>query len=101
MVGHLLRTILMSGRISAQREHHGEIVAKGKWPASSHRTPPPDSEPSRATLLDEPIASPGGTSWGAFSLNLHSRSLVRRPVTVSGSATGGSIRKPADFLGDP
>ncbi|MHB8437838.1 MAG: recombinase family protein [Acidimicrobiales bacterium] len=29
----VLRTILTSGRISGQREHHGEIVAKGVWPA--------------------------------------------------------------------
>ena len=28
-----LRRILMSGRVSGQREHRGEIVAKGDWPA--------------------------------------------------------------------
>jgi site-specific DNA recombinase len=28
-----LRVILMSARISGQREHHGEIVAKAEWPA--------------------------------------------------------------------
>jgi len=29
----ILRNILHSGRISGQREHHGELVAKGEWPA--------------------------------------------------------------------
>ena len=29
----ILRNILRSGRISGQREHHGELVAKGEWPA--------------------------------------------------------------------
>jgi site-specific DNA recombinase len=29
----VLRRLLMSGRISGQREHQGEIVAKGTWPA--------------------------------------------------------------------
>ncbi len=28
----VLRTILTSARVSGQREHHGEIVAKGDWP---------------------------------------------------------------------
>jgi site-specific DNA recombinase len=28
-----LRSVLRSGRISGQREHHGEIVAKAEWPA--------------------------------------------------------------------
>lgn len=29
----VLRRMLRSGRISGQREHHGEIVARGTWPA--------------------------------------------------------------------
>jgi len=29
----VLRTLLMAARISGQREHHGEIVANGPWPA--------------------------------------------------------------------
>ncbi len=28
-----LRTLLMAGRISGQREHHGELVAVAEWPA--------------------------------------------------------------------
>jgi site-specific DNA recombinase len=28
-----LRRLLMSGRISGQREHHGELVALAEWPA--------------------------------------------------------------------
>jgi site-specific DNA recombinase len=45
----VLRTILTSGRISGQREHHGEIVSKGHWPAI---VTPAQTARLRAILLD-------------------------------------------------
>lgn len=45
-----LRTILMSGRISGQREHHGAIVATGNWPAIIS---PQETTRLRAVLGDE------------------------------------------------
>jgi site-specific DNA recombinase len=45
-----LRAVLRSGRISGQREHHGEIVAAAVWPAI---ITPADTERIRA-ILDNP-----------------------------------------------
>ena len=50
----ILRNILHSGRISGQREHHGELVAKGEWPAiisasETNRIRAILSDPSRRT----------------------------------------------------
>ena len=45
----VLRTMLTSGRISGQREHHGELVAAGKWPAI---VPPTTTARLRKLLLD-------------------------------------------------
>jgi DNA invertase Pin-like site-specific DNA recombinase len=45
----VLRTILMSARISGQREHYGEIVATGDWPAI---ITPAQTARLRATLGD-------------------------------------------------
>jgi DNA invertase Pin-like site-specific DNA recombinase len=45
----VLRTILTSARISGQREHHGEIVAKATWPAVIS---PAQTTRLRTVLLD-------------------------------------------------
>lgn len=44
-----LRRLLMSARISGQREHHGEIVAKAEWPAIIE---PTQTQRIRAKLAD-------------------------------------------------
>ena len=49
-----LRRLLMSARISGQREHHGEIVAKAEWeaiisPAETQRIRAKLSDPNRRT----------------------------------------------------
>jgi DNA invertase Pin-like site-specific DNA recombinase len=44
-----LRRLLMSGRISGQREHHGELVARAEWPAIIS---PAETTRIRALLTD-------------------------------------------------
>jgi site-specific DNA recombinase len=44
-----LRRMLMSGRISGQREHHGEIVTTAEWDAI---ITPAETERLRAKLAD-------------------------------------------------
>jgi len=46
---NILRAILRSGRISGQREHKGELVAKGQWPGI---ITPRETERIRAVLAD-------------------------------------------------
>jgi DNA invertase Pin-like site-specific DNA recombinase len=45
----VLRTILTSGRISGQVEHHGEIIGPAEWPAI---VPPSTTARLRSVLLD-------------------------------------------------
>jgi site-specific DNA recombinase len=46
---HTLKRILTSATISGRRQHHGEIVARGTWPAIVH---PRTSDRLRTLLLD-------------------------------------------------
>src|SRR5258708_7075116 len=48
-LSHTLKGILTSPTISGRRQHHGEIVAKGTWPAIIH---PRTSDRLRTLLLD-------------------------------------------------
>ena len=47
--GQSLRRVLQSGRVSGQREHHGEIVAPAEWPAI---ITPAETAQIRARLAD-------------------------------------------------
>jgi site-specific DNA recombinase len=79
-----LRTILMSGRISGQREHHGVIVAPGEWPAI---ITPDETARLRAIFGDPARRSPGrGPSYllsGFLRCGLCSARMVGRPRRVT------------------
>ncbi|MEP7379398.1 MAG: recombinase family protein [Chloroflexota bacterium] len=48
---HPVRRLLLSGRISGQREHHGEIIARAEWP--------PIITPEETTRLRALLTDPG------------------------------------------
>jgi site-specific DNA recombinase len=55
---NVLRRILVSGRISGQREHHGEIVSKAEWPAII--------SPTLARRLRALLDAPGRKTYSTF-----------------------------------
>ncbi len=77
----VLRRILMSGRISGQREHREEIVAPGDWPAV---ITPQDTARLRAILSDPSRRTNRATrryllSGGLLRCGLCGATLVSRP----------------------
>ena len=93
-----LRRMLMSARISGQREHRGEIVAKAEWPAII--TPGETQQAAREARRSRPAHQPGIASLPADAppaLRALRRRLVARPrddgtrryVCASGPGFGG------------
>jgi site-specific DNA recombinase len=78
----VLKEILISGRISGQREHHGEIVAKGAWPAII--TPPMTSR-LRAILKDP-----------ARRTNQGARSYMLKGLLRCGKCGARLVARPTD-----
>lgn len=92
-----LRRILMSARISGQREHHGEIVALGEWdaiitPAQTQRLRAKLGDPDRRTNRSaRRYLLPRLLRCGHCGMRLHARPRddgSRRYVCVSGPSGG-------------